>query len=952
MTETKMWVLFHAVALIIIAMTHWIYKWRNPKCSSGKLPPGSMGLPLIGETIQFFIPSKSVDIPSFAKNRIKRFGPVFKTSLAGRPVVVSSDADFSHFILQQEGKLVELWYMDSFAKLLGQYGSLQEGSTNVIGAFHKNIKKLISDYFGPENLKEKLLPELEEMANQTLSTWSCQDSVEVKLECSKMILNFTARHLFGYDPIKYGIDISEMFTVFTQGLMSFPVNIPGTAFHKCMQTRKKIFKMIRDTIQERCTCPEARREDFLDHLIDDMKTENLLTENLITFAIFALLLATFETIPSTLALAIKLLAEHPTVVQELLKEHKEIIESRGNEASAGIIWKENKAMTFTMRVINESLRISSAAVGILRKSIQDIHANGYVIPKGWTIIVLPSAIHLNPQTYQDPLHFNPWRWKDRPCMKFIGFACAFISFHKPDLQFMSKHQLTKLRKFGDLRWIKVKGGEIVRGPSLGFGNGYYIKMWPMGIYIFAFAILVYVAFWIFRWRNPPCNGRLPPGSMGLPLIGETIQFFIPSKSLDMPLFVKNRIKKYGPMFKTSLAGRPVVVSSDADFNHFILQQEGKLVELWYLDSFAELLGQNGSLKEGFLGYVHKHIKKLISEHFGPERLKAKLLPQLEEMVNNSLQAWSKQESVEVKHACSRMILDFTSKLLFSYDTGNNEESLSETFSSFIQGLFSFPLNIPGTSFRKCMQNQKKILNMIRVTLVERRAFPETSRGDFLDSLAEDMKADSLFTDDLVTLVIFVLLLATSETIPSTLTLAIKLLTEHPLVMQELVKENEEIIRSRENKETGLTWKEYKSMTFTMHVINEALRMSGSVGILRRTMEDVYINGYTIPKGWTVMIVPSSLHLNPHTYKDPLAFNPWRWKDLGPNVRAKNFIPFGGGMRTCGGAEFSKVLIAVFLHVFVTKYRCTNVKGGEIVRTPMLGFGHGHYIKVSKKPEMI
>jgi hypothetical protein len=30
------------------------------------------------------------------------------------------------------------------------------------------------------------------------------------------------------------------------------------------------------------------------------------------------------------------------------------------------------------------------------------------------------------------------------------------------------------------------------------------------------------------------------------------------------------------------------------------------------------------------------------------------------------------------------------------------------------------------------------------------------------------------------------------------------------------KENEEIISSREDKETGLTWKEYKSITFTMH----------------------------------------------------------------------------------------------------------------------------------------
>ncbi|KDP43049.1 hypothetical protein JCGZ_25235 [Jatropha curcas] len=462
---------------------------------------------------------------------------------------------------------------------------------------------------------------------------------------------------------------------------------------------------------------------------------------------------------------------------------------------------------------------------------------------------------------------------------------------------------------------------------------------------------MYIGNWVYKWRNPPCNGTLPPGSMGFPLIGETIQFFIPSKSLDMPPFVKNRIKKYGPMFKTSLAGRPVVVSSDADFNYFILQQEGKLVELWYLDSFAELLGQNGSLKEGFIGYIHKHLKKVISEHFGPERLKGKLLPQLEEMVNHSLQAWTMQESVEVKHECSKMILDFTSKLLFSYDSEKQGKSLSETFASFIQGLFSFPLNIPGTAFHKCMQNQKKILKTIRKTIEERRACPGTRREDFLGRLIEEMKAENLLNDDLVSFVIFALLLATSETVPSTLTLAIKLLTEHPLVMQELVKENEEIICNRENKETGLTWKEYKSMTFTMHVINEALRMSGSVGILRRTIEDIDINGYTIPKGWTIMIVPSSLHLNPDIYKDPLAFNPWRWKDLGPNVRAKNFIPFGGGMRSCGGAEFSKVLVAVFLHAFVTKYRLTNVKEGEIVRTPMLGFGNGHYIKVSKKPEM-
>ena len=36
-------------------------------------------------------------------------------------------------------------------------------------------------------------------------------------------------------------------------------------------------------------------------------------------------------------------------------------------------------------------------------------------------------------------------------------------------------------------------------------------------------------------------------------------------------------------------------------------------------------------------------------------------------------------------------------------------------------------------------------------------------------------------------------------------------------------------------------------------------------------------GYTIPKGWALMVVPAALQLNPSTYEDPLTFNPWRWQ---------------------------------------------------------------------------
>lgn len=56
----------------------------------------------------------------------------------------------------------------------------------------------------------------------------------------------------------------------------------------------------------------------------------------------------------------------------------------------------------------------------------------------------------------------------------------------------------------------------------------------------ALALLLYI---VHRWKNPRCNGRLPPGSMGLPLVGETFQFFSPDASFDIPPFIRHRLTR-------------------------------------------------------------------------------------------------------------------------------------------------------------------------------------------------------------------------------------------------------------------------------------------------------------------------------------------------------------------------------------------------------------------------
>ncbi|KAL6654806.1 hypothetical protein ACP70R_008271 [Stipagrostis hirtigluma subsp. patula] len=127
------------------------------------------------------------------------------------------------------------------------------------------------------------------------------------------------------------------------------------------------------------------------------------------------------------------------------------------------------------------------------------------------------------------------------------------------------------------------------------------------------------------------------------------------------------------------------------------------------------------------------------------------------------------------------------------------------------------------------------------------------------------------------------------------------------------------------------------------------RMSNIIpGIFRKTLKDVQVNGYTIPAGWLVMISPMAIHLNPTLFDDPLKFNPWRWMDQDRTkivTQNRNFMPFGGGIRLCAGADYSKLVISLFLHVLVTKYRWIEIKGGEVVRFAEMAIPQDYHIKL-------
>ncbi|KAL6658231.1 hypothetical protein ACP70R_003817 [Stipagrostis hirtigluma subsp. patula] len=452
----------------------------------------------------------------------------------------------------------------------------------------------------------------------------------------------------------------------------------------------------------------------------------------------------------------------------------------------------------------------------------------------------------------------------------------------------------------------------------------------------------------YKWMNPPCKGNLPPGTMGFPIIGETFQLIKKSPSIDIPSYYQQQLKRYGPMFKTSLLGQPLVVSMDPEVNRFVFQQEGRLFRMWFPEAGNLIFGKNTITAHS--SATHKFMRSLLASRlFGPENLKGVMIRELEDAVKKSFAAWAAMPSIEVKDSVADMIFGVVAKKMIGMDPSESIE-LRKNFDMLALGMLCLPIYFPGTLFYKCMKAARNVHGRLTELLNDRLRTPGKKHGDFVDLMVEDLQSENPVIDENFVIEALAGILFGSFSGPSvTLSIALKLLSDNPAVVETLKEEHETILKKRQGMESGFTWEEYKSLTFTNHVINEITRMSNvAPGIFRKALKDVQVNGYTIPAGWLVIISPISVHLNPTLFEDPLKFNPWRWMTQDETKRItqkRNLIPFGGGIRLCLGAEFTKLFISIFLHVLVTKYRWIEIKGGEFERFAEMAIPQSYHIQL-------
>ncbi|CAN8323635.1 unnamed protein product [Cochlearia groenlandica] len=259
---------------------------------------------------------------------------------------------------------------------------------------------------------------------------------------------------------------------FPSGWFRFSLNLPGTGVYEMLKARKRMMKILKETVSKK----RASGEDFGEFFKiifgeNEGGKEKMSVENAIEY-IYTFFLIANETTPRILAATTKLINENPKVMKELKREHARIFENKSTKES-NLTWEDYKSMTFTQMVINETLRITSTVPTVLRMPDHDTQVGDYTIPAGWTFMGYAS-VHFNPEKYEDPLVFNPWRWEGKDLGAIV--SKTYIPFGAgPRLcvgaDFAKLLMATFIHHLCRYRWSMKAETTIIRRYMLMFSRG-------------------------------------------------------------------------------------------------------------------------------------------------------------------------------------------------------------------------------------------------------------------------------------------------------------------------------------------------------------------------------------------------------------------------------------------------------------------------------------------------
>jgi cytochrome P450 len=259
-------------------------------------------------------------------------------------------------------------------------------------------------------------------AQQMLADWQEGETRDIHQEMMRLTLQVVVRALFTVEA-EATAEISSALNLIMSNTTGVRILLPPIARYvptpRMLSFRRAVARMD-NTVYSIIAQHRANKVDSGDLLsmlisardVDGGRmSDRQLRDEVLTF-----LIAGHETTALALTWTWHLLAQHPEAERKLHEELDRVLGGRVPE------FADLPALTYTERVIKESMRLYPPAWSLARTVISDFELRGYRIPAGANVVMSQWIMHRHPSYFPDPEKFDPDRWSSEKAQKLPRFA--------------------------------------------------------------------------------------------------------------------------------------------------------------------------------------------------------------------------------------------------------------------------------------------------------------------------------------------------------------------------------------------------------------------------------------------------------------------------------------------------------------------------------------------------
>lgn len=372
------------------------------------ITPVHPGWPLVGNSLEF----ARDPLATFTRlsNTYER---VVRISIGGRNQFVALRAEDVRHVMQENHRN----YVRSPAFLVLKI-FLGEGLLTSDGDFWRRQRRLAQPAFH----RQKLIV-LAQVMVQEASAWISEighldlsKPVNVSQSLMDITMRIVCKTLFSsdlsanagrLDGLSNALEtVNYLANKMLMSPIKIPMSWPTPDNIRYRRAKKLVDELIYGFIASRRKTGDSR-DDLLDMLLNavDDETGAGMSDQQLRDECVTLFTAGHETTAVSMAWTLHLLSQHPDVLARMRAEAQQHLGDVDMPAPEAF-----RALTYTLQVIQESMRLYPPAWVMSRMAVADDQLGDHRIPAGNTVIMSPYLLHRDPRHWEQPDVFDPERF--------------------------------------------------------------------------------------------------------------------------------------------------------------------------------------------------------------------------------------------------------------------------------------------------------------------------------------------------------------------------------------------------------------------------------------------------------------------------------------------------------------------------------------------------------------